>query len=75
MCRTEFNSMSDDVVPDDVGDVGHQAFDFQLADDLLKHAAVGFALGRALQFQRHGHFHLLVEAHAGEIHVNHFHPR
>ena len=60
------------VMPDGFGNVGHQAFDLQFADDLLKYAAFGFALGRALQFQWHGDLHLFIEAHAGEVHVNHF---
>ena len=60
---------------DGVGDFGDEAFDVEIFDDLLKDAAIGFALGGAFEFQGDGDFDLFVEAHAGEVHVDDFHAQ
>jgi hypothetical protein len=57
-------------VPDELGDVRHQALHLEFGHHLLENAAVLFTLGRTLEFQRHGDRHLFVEADAGEVHVD-----
>src|SRR5262249_32914955 len=59
-----------DVVANNFRDLKHQAFDLKLGDDLLEHGSFGFALGRALEFQRHRNLDLFIETDAREINVN-----
>ena len=73
MCTTSSSAISDTLCTDLVRDVGDEALELQLVDDLLEHAAVLLALGLALELERHGDFDLLVERHAGEVDVQHLH--